>query len=121
MARAVGKTEFARRAIAEDADLEIFQGRPSPRLVLGLGLFILNFLLGWPVVAALGIAALWTDSPLLVLLGGPAAYAFSWLLLGLAAFLVGPDSVRYLHAILRWAVRRWVERSGSVRSRPRGP
>lgn len=98
--------------MAERADLEIFQGRPPLRLVLGLFLFVLNFLLGWPVVAALGAAAVLTSDPFLVVIGGPAAYAFSWLLLGLAVWLVGPDSARYLRAILRWAVRRWVERSG---------
>ncbi len=106
--------------MAEQAGLEIFQGRPSTRLVVGLSLFGLNFLLGWPVVAALGAAALWTDSPLLLLLGGPAAYAFSWILLGLSVILVGPDSAHYLRAILRWTVRRWVER-GALRSRPPGP
>lgn len=112
LARQVAKTEYAQRAVADRADLAIFQGRPSTRLIVGLSLFGLNFLLGWPVVAALGAAALWTDSPLLLILGGPAAYAFSWMLLGLSVLLVGPDSARYLRAILRWFVRRWVERAG---------
>ncbi len=99
--------------MAERADLEIFQGRPSLRLVLGLILFVLNFILGWPVVAALGAAAALTGDPFLVVIGGPVAYAFSWFLLGLAAWLVGPDSARYLRALLRWGVRRWVESAGS--------
>jgi len=107
----VGRTDFAKRAVAEGAGLEIFRGRPSVRLVVGLVLFVLNFVLGWPVVAALGAAAVWTDNPLLVLLGGPAAYGFSWLILGLAVLLAGPDSASYLRALLRWAVRRLVERS----------
>jgi hypothetical protein len=121
LARQVARTEFAQRAVAERADLEIFEGRPSKRLILGLSLFGLNFVLGWPVVAALGAAALWTNSPLLLLLGGPAAYAFSWLLLGVSVLLVGPDSARYLRAILRWALRRWIERAGALRSPPRDP
>ena len=108
----MGRTGFAQRAVAERADLEIFQGRPPLRLVIGLALFVLNFILGWPVVAALGAAAVLTGDPLLVVIGGPAAYAFSWFLLGLAVWLVGPDSARYLRAILRWAVRRWIERAG---------
>ncbi len=114
LARQVAKTQFAQRAVAERADLEIFQGRPSKRLIIGLSLFVLNFALGWPVVAVLGAAAFWTDSPLLLLLGGPAAYAFSWIILGLSVLLVGPDSARYLRALLRWGVRRWVEGSGDL-------
>ncbi|MFH1530599.1 MAG: hypothetical protein ABIK09_07685 [Pseudomonadota bacterium] len=117
LARCVGRTGFAKRAVAESADLGIFQGRPATRLVMGLVVFALNFLLGWPVVAALGVAALWTESPLLLLFGAPIAYAFSWFLFGLGVLLVGPDSARYLRALVRWAVRRWVERAGGVENR----
>ena len=116
MARQVGRTTFARRAVAEGADLGIYQGRPPLRLLIGLALFCLSFLIGWPVVAALGAAAFWTESPLLLLVGGPAAYVFSWLILGLSVLLVGPDSARYVRALVRWAVRRWVERAGQVRA-----
>jgi len=110
LARQVAETGFAQRAVADRADLSIFRGRVSMRLVLGLFIFVLNFVMGWPVVALLAAVAVRVGDPDIILIGGPAAYLFSWGLLGLGIFLAGPDSARYLRVVLRWAVRRLVER-----------
>ena len=46
-------------------------------MFIGLVLIVLSFILGWPLIAALGVLAVWIKEPLLAIIGGPAAYAFS--------------------------------------------
>ena len=37
------------------ADLSEFKERPTPRLITGLILMVLSFIIGWPAVAALSV------------------------------------------------------------------
>jgi hypothetical protein len=112
LARRIGRTNFANDAIAEGADLAAFQERPRPRLLAGLILLTLSFVLGWPLVAAFGIAAIWAGNPYLAIIGGPAAYLFSWGLWAVAMWLTANESYDYGRLFLRWAVRAFVERHG---------
>ena len=112
VARTLAKTEFGREAVLDGADLSAFRDRPTVRLVLGLVILALSFILGWPLVAAFGIAAIWFDNPWLALIGGPAAYVFSWGLWGIAMLLTGYESYKYGRIFMRWAARRVVEKYG---------
>jgi hypothetical protein len=110
LARRVGRTGFARSAIADQADLEPFRERPTARLVTGLILIALSFVVGWPGVTAFGVAAIWTGEPLFILIGGPFAYGLSWAIWGVGMALTGPDTYKYGRIFLRWLVRWFVER-----------
>jgi len=95
--------------VADGADLSAFRNKPTLRLVTGLIVLALSFLLGWPAVAAFGIAAICLAEPLVVAIGGPAVYGFSWLLWALAVYLLGSESYKYGRIFLRWAVRHLVQ------------
>lgn len=110
LVRHIEGTRFARDAVADGADLSPFQERPSVRLVVGLVILALSFILGWPLIAACGVAAVWLGNPYVILIGGPAIYGFSWLLWAVSMVLTGHESYKYGRIFLRWAVRRLVEK-----------
>lgn len=116
LADRMGRTEFAKNALAEGADLSAFRKRPTPRLVIGLLLLALSFILGWPLVIAFGLAAIWLSNPYLALIGGPAAYLISWLVWAVSMYLTANDSYKYGRLFLRWGVRAFVERYGAASS-----
>lgn len=101
------RTRFVQSALAERADLALFRQRPTRRVIWGLVVIGISYAIGWPAIAALGISAAALDAPLLLVVGGPAAYALSHLVFMLGAWLAG---VQYARAFLRWATRRAVEK-----------
>ena len=107
IAENLSRREFVRSAIADQADLSIFRERPGLRVYIGLVLIALNYILGWPAVALLGLLAYVFNEELILLLGGPAIYGFSWLLLIAGGWLAGGD---YSRALARWFVRIFVEK-----------
>ena len=109
LALRLARTSYVRQAMAEKADLSAFKDRPSWRLIIGLVVLTVAQLMGWPTVAASGLAAALLGKPL-VLLIGPASYLISWGVFGLAMLLIGPDTVKYSNLFLRWATRRAVEK-----------
>ncbi|HOX43778.1 MAG TPA: hypothetical protein PK668_09270 [Myxococcota bacterium] len=106
----LARRPYIRRALDERADLSTFRQRPSRRLLTGLGVLAVSMLLGWPAVGALAGLAVYLREPLIGLVGGPAVYAFSWVLYGAALWIGGPDVLRYMNAFSRWALRRLTER-----------
>ena len=101
---------YVKRAIAEHADLSAFAQRPSARLVVGVALIALSFVVGGaPTLALLGVLALHFGEPLIFVVGAPAAYAASWLVWGAGMIIAGKDNVMYMNAFLRWLTRVTVE------------
>jgi len=103
----VAATNFVRSAIAERADLSAFNGKPTVKVLLGVALIALSFLLGWPAVAALGVLALHWETPWIVVIGGPAVYGFSHLVFLVGMYLAGAT---YSLIFCRWLARVTVER-----------
>lgn len=103
----VAATDFVRSAIAERADLSAFRERPTARVLLGVFLIGLSFLLGWPAVAALGGLSLYWDTPWIVVIGGPLTYGFSHLVFLAGMYLAGAV---YSLIFYRWIVRVTMER-----------
>ena len=93
---------FVRRAIVEKADLSPFKQRPSVRVVIGVGTIGLSYIIGWPLIAALGAVSVYLDRPVIILIGGPVAYAISHLVFILGMYLAG---ARYSWIFLRWLTR----------------
>jgi len=95
-------TTYVRRAIEERADLSAFRQRPSLRVVAGVGAIMFSYVIGWPLIAVLGAAAIHLNQPLVVVVGGPVAYGLSHLVFILGMYLAGAE---YSMIFLRWATR----------------
>ncbi|MBE9503878.1 MAG: hypothetical protein IME96_06865 [Proteobacteria bacterium] len=66
----------------------------NPRTLAGIGLIILSYIAGWPVIGALGIISTWMNRPDLVLVGGPAVYILSYLILLAGIILAGKECAK---------------------------
>ncbi|HOD13073.1 MAG TPA: hypothetical protein PKI31_00005, partial [Spirochaetota bacterium] len=59
------RTEFGKNAIREQADLGAFKDKPTPRIITGIFLMALSYLIGWPAVALFGVFAVYFGQPLI--------------------------------------------------------
>jgi len=107
LARYLSQKEYVKSAVEEGADLSIFRQRPGVRVYAGLVIFALNYILGWPAVAFLGFLAMYLKDERIFIIGAPAVYGFSWLLVFIGSWLAGKD---YIKALTRWFGRVFVER-----------
>ncbi len=103
------RSEFARSAIEEKADLGPFTQRPSPRVIAGIILMGFSYIIGWPAVALFGVLSIWLRQPLIVIIGGPVIYGISHLVFLAGLYCAG---ARYTYVFLRWATRRFIEKYG---------
>jgi hypothetical protein len=96
MRRKVGQylsgKKYFKDILENPADLSEFKERMTPRLIIGLSLMALSFIIGWPAVAALGVLAVWYKEPLIAVIGCPATYALSY-----AVFIIGAWLARAPH------------------------
>lgn len=99
----------ARKAVRDGADLERFRRPMDRKLRVGLLLLALGMLTGWPAVALLAAMALVLKEPWILALGGPMAYALSWIVWGVGVLVAGIASLAYLQDVNRWLLRRLVE------------
>ncbi len=107
IARGAARTEFARKALEEKADLSPFREKPSARILAGIFLMAFSYVIGWPAVALFGVLSIYFSQPLIVILGGPAIYGTSHLVFLAGMYLAG---ARYTYIFLRWATRRFLEK-----------
>lgn len=98
----IGKTTYVQNAISEQADLAMFKQKPTARVIWGLIIIGISYTIGWPVISVLGILSVYWQKPLLLIIGGPVAYALSHLVFILGAYLAGAD---YARGFFRWATR----------------
>jgi hypothetical protein len=86
------------------ADLGEFKERPTPRLITGLILMALSFILGWPAVFALSVLAVWFKEPLIFIIGGPVTYGFSYIVFIVGAWL--SRAPHYMGILMRYGMQR---------------
>jgi len=103
----ISQTDFARKAMRDQADLSAFKQRPTPRIILGVSAIIISYIIGWPAVGALGTLAVYLKEPLLAVIGGPVTYGLSHLVFLAGMYLAGAE---YTKIFLRWATRVAVEK-----------
>ena len=108
IAEAAARTEFGRRAVEEQADLGPFREKPTPRIIIGLFLMALSYVIGWPAVALFSTLAWYFEQPLIAI-GGPVIYGISHLVFYAGLYLAG---ARHSWVFLRWATRRFIEKYG---------
>lgn len=102
LAARLAETKYIRSALENPADLSEFREKPTPRLIFGLFLMGLSYVLGWPAVAVLGMMAIWLEDPLIAAIGGPAIYAFSHFLFFVGALVA--RAPHYLNVLVRYSV-----------------
>ena len=98
---------FVRAAIEDRADLSAFRERPDLKVIAGVSAIAFSYVIGWPLIALLGIAAVHFGNAAIVAVGGPVAYGLSHLVFMLGMVLAG---AKYSHIFLRWAVCRGMTR-----------
>lgn len=108
VARYLAGRKYVQNIMAHPADLSEFKERPTPRLIAGLVLMALSFLLGWPAVAALSVAAVWFKEPLIFVIGGPTTYAFSYVVFIIGAWMA--RAPHYLGILGRYALQSLVKK-----------
>ena len=106
--RGLFNRRVVRKALATPVDPQ-FIGWPPPRVLLGLALLGVSYLMCWPAIVALGAVAAWLRKPEL-LLGGPLLYGFSWLLFVAGLALLGKHILADGPAFFLFLVRRFAEK-----------
>ena len=101
--RRLSRTAFVSAALAERADLSAFRRRPDLKVITGVTAIAVSYVIGWPLIGLLGIAAVHYGNAAIVAVGGPVAYGLSHLVFLLGMVLAG---ARYSRIFLRWAVSR---------------
>lgn len=98
----IAATRFVRQALADNADLSAFKGKPTLKVTLGIAAIVISYIIGWPAVALLGFLAAYYGRPAIVVVGGPLIYGLSHLVFLLGMYLAG---ARYTWIFLRWLTR----------------
>jgi hypothetical protein len=103
----IANTSYARKAVAEKADLSAFKEKPTARILSGVFLIGFSYVIGWPAVSALAALAVYLREPLVAIIGGPLIYGLSHLVFMAGMYLAG---AKYSAIFLRWATRMLVEK-----------
>lgn len=90
------------------ADLSEFKERPTPRLIAGLILMVLSFIMGWPAIFALSFLAVWLQEPLIAVIGCPTTYALSCVVFIIGAWLA--RAPHYLDTLTRYALQSFLKK-----------
>lgn len=109
-AQVLVSSAYVKGAIQERANLDAFKTRPSRRFLIGVGLILFSYILGWPMVGLFSLLAAYFQAPALLMVG-PASYGFSHLIWVFGIYLAGRDSIKYAHMVFRWSLRKVVERT----------
>jgi len=107
MVARIADTPYARKAVAEKADLSAFKEKPTFRVLLGVFLIGFSYVIGWPAISALAALAVYFREPLLAVIGGPVMYGLSHLTFMAGMYLSG---AKYSALFRRWPTRMAVEK-----------
>ena len=113
-------TNYVKRAIREQVNLDAFKATPSPRFLFGVGVVLFSYVLGWPMVALFGILSAYHQAPALLMVGA-AFYGFSHLVWLFGMYLAGRDGMKYASIVLSWSLRKAVERTLGREAARRSP
>ena len=95
--------KYIQKILENPADLSEFKERMTPRLITGLILIALSFIIGWPAVAALSVLAVWFKQPLIAIIGCPATYALSYVVFIIGAWL--SRAPHYMGILARYTIQ----------------
>jgi len=103
IARYLSRKRFIAGILEQPADFAEFRERPTKRLIAGVTLMGLSYIMGWPAVAALGILAAWLGEPMIAVIGCPTTYGLSYLVFIAGAWLA--RAPHYLGILARYSVQ----------------
>jgi len=105
--RKIAKYLAGRKYIIEilenPTDLSEFNERPTKRLITGLILMGLSYVIGWPAVAALSVLAAWFREPMIAVIGCPMTYGLSYLVFIFGAWLA--RAPHYMGTLARYTIQ----------------
>jgi hypothetical protein len=110
LARKLASSAYVRRAVEKEVKLEALKTPPSPKFLFGVGLVLLSYVLGWPMVGLFSALSAYFQAPALLMLG-PAFYGFSHLVWMFGMYLAGRDCIKYADIIISWSLRKVVEKT----------
>lgn len=99
---------FIRKIMEHPADLSEFKERPTPRLIAGLILMVLSFIIGWPAIFTLSALAVWYQQPLIAVIGGPLAYALSCIVFFIGAWMA--RAPHYLNTLTKYTMQSFLKK-----------
>ncbi|MGO9137100.1 MAG: hypothetical protein ACLP9S_00975 [Syntrophales bacterium] len=102
IAERLAKTKYIREAMEDQTDMKVIWKRPTPRMIIGLALVGFSYIIGWPAVMALGILAVHSREPMIIVLCGPITYGFSHLVFLAGAWLAG---AQYARTLIKYATK----------------
>ena len=100
--------KYIREILEHPTDLSEFKQRPTPRLITGLILMVLSFIIGWPAVAALSFLAVWFKEPLIAVIGCPTTYALSYVVFIIGAWL--SRAPHYMGILARYTIQSFLRK-----------
>ena len=95
--------KFIQKILENPEDLSEFKERMTPRLITGLILMALSFIIGWPAVAALSVLAVWFKEPLIAVIGCPTTYGLSYVVFIIGAWL--SRAPHYMGTLARYTIQ----------------
>lgn len=107
IAKGVAKTKWASKAISEGADLRAFKEKLSARMLFGIFLMGVSYIIGWPAIGLFAGLSLYWHQPLIIVIGGPLLFGLAHLIFLAGMYLAGG---KYIMAFLRWATRVTLEK-----------
>lgn len=108
IAKFLAGKKFVQKVMETPADLSEFRERPTPRLIAGLALMVLSFIMGWPAVFALSALAVWFKEPLIAVIGCPLTYGLSYLVFIVGAWLA--RAPHYLGVLFRYYMQSFLKK-----------
>jgi hypothetical protein len=78
--------------------------RPTVRVKIGLSLILLSYVICWPAIGVLGAISLYTEEPMILIVGGPIMYGVSHLMFLIGIYFAGRD---YALASLKRVKNSW--------------
>jgi len=79
--------KFIIEILENPTDLSEFKERPTARLIFGLILMGLSYVIGWPAVAVLSVLAVWFRKPMIAVIGCLTTYGLSYVVFIVGAWL----------------------------------
>jgi hypothetical protein len=107
IAGGIAKTEYAKRAINDGADLSVFKEKPTARNFLGIFLICFSFIVSLPAVGLIAAISIYRHEPLLIIIGGPILIIIAHLFFFAGMYFAGG---KYFRALFRWATRVTIEK-----------
>ncbi len=102
IARGIAGTKFGIKALNEDVDLNAFKEKPPAKVLFGIFLMAVSYMIGWPMIGLIGAFSLYWNEPLILIVGGPLLFIAAHLAFLAGVYLAGG---KYVMPFIRWVTR----------------